>query len=134
MYQVPGISRQKSIRTYVMFCFCFPFLFQHGTPTFLVTKVLGICVRPFIRRQKENPPEILSYTKRDSPGGLLNSWIFNFQTRYTAKTRYTFACLNRARPAADARLDQLRKESYRLSSTCGAPRNHTNVPPVDEHV
>ena len=22
------------------------------------------------------------------------------------------------------------KESYRLSSTCGAPRNHTNVPPV----
>ena len=26
------------------------------------------------------------------------------------------------------------KESYRLSSTCGAPRNHTNVPPVDAHV
>ena len=24
-----------------------------------------------------------------------------------------------------------KKESYRLSSTCGAPRNHTNVPPVD---
>ena len=30
---------------------------------------------------------------------------------------------------------QVRKEeSYRLSSTCGAPRNHTNVPPVDAHV
>ena len=27
-----------------------------------------------------------------------------------------------------------KKESYRLSSTCGAPRNHTNVPPVDAHV
>ena len=26
------------------------------------------------------------------------------------------------------------KESYRLSSTCGAPRNHTNVQPVDAHV
>ena len=25
-------------------------------------------------------------------------------------------------------------ESYRLSSTCGAPRNHTNVQPVDAHV
>ena len=105
---VPGISRQKSIRTYVMFLFLFPFLFQHGTPTFLVTKVLGICVRSFIRREKENPPEIL-YTKRDSPGGLLNSGIFNFQTRYTAKTQYTFACQNIARPAADSRPDQLQK-------------------------
>ena len=27
-----------------------------------------------------------------------------------------------------------KQESYRLSSTCGAPRNHTNVPPVDAHV
>ena len=27
-----------------------------------------------------------------------------------------------------------KKESYRLSSTCGAPPNHTNVPPVDAHV
>ena len=27
-----------------------------------------------------------------------------------------------------------KKESYRLSSTCGALRNHTNVPPVDAHV
>ena len=27
-----------------------------------------------------------------------------------------------------------KKESYRLSSTCGAPRNQTNVPPVDAHV
>ena len=27
-----------------------------------------------------------------------------------------------------------KKESYRLSSTCGGPRNHTNVPPVDAHV
>ena len=27
-----------------------------------------------------------------------------------------------------------KKESYRLSSTCGAPRNHTNVPPVDAQV
>ena len=26
------------------------------------------------------------------------------------------------------------KESYRLSSTCGARRNHTNVQPVDAHV
>ena len=26
------------------------------------------------------------------------------------------------------------KEYYRLSSTCGAPRNHTNVQPVDAHV
>ena len=27
-----------------------------------------------------------------------------------------------------------KQESYRLSSTCGAPRNHTNVPPVDARV
>ena len=27
-----------------------------------------------------------------------------------------------------------KKEYYRLSSTCGAPRNHTNVQPVDAHV
>ena len=27
-----------------------------------------------------------------------------------------------------------KKESYRLSSTCGAPRNHTNVPPVAARV
>ena len=27
-----------------------------------------------------------------------------------------------------------KKEDYRLSSTCGAPRNHTNVQPVDAHV
>ena len=26
------------------------------------------------------------------------------------------------------------KEYYRLSSTCGVPRNHTNVQPVDAHV
>ena len=26
------------------------------------------------------------------------------------------------------------KESYRLSCTCGARRNHTNVQPVDAHV
>ena len=26
-----------------------------------------------------------------------------------------------------------KKEYYRLSSTCGAPRNHTNVQPVDAH-
>ena len=31
--------------------------------------------------------------------------------------------------AADARPNQ-----FRLSSTCGAPHNHTNVPPVDAHV
>ena len=111
MYQIRmylvSAGRNLYVRT-LCFCFCFPFLFQHGTPTFLVTKVLAICVRSFIRREKENPPDIL-YTKRDSPGGLLNSWIFNFQTRYTAKTRYTFACLNIARPAADARPDQLQK-------------------------
>ena len=137
MYQIRmylvSAGRNLYVRT-LCFCFCFPFLFQQGTPTFLVTKVLGICVRSFIRRENENPPEIL-YTKRDSPGDLLNSWIFNFQTRYTAKTRYTFTCLNIARPAADAH-DQIncKKESCRLSSTCGAPRNHTNVPPVDAHV
>ena len=27
-----------------------------------------------------------------------------------------------------------KKEYYRLSSTCGAPRNHTNVQPADAHV
>ena len=27
-----------------------------------------------------------------------------------------------------------KKEYYRLSSTCGDPRNHTNVQPVDAHV
>ena len=27
-----------------------------------------------------------------------------------------------------------KKEYYRLSSTCGAPCNHTNVKPVDAHV
>ena len=27
-----------------------------------------------------------------------------------------------------------KKEYYRLSSTCGAPRNHTNVQPEDSHV
>ena len=27
-----------------------------------------------------------------------------------------------------------KKESNRLSSTCGAPRNYTNVQPVDAHV
>ena len=26
------------------------------------------------------------------------------------------------------------KEYYRLSSTCGAPRNHTNFQPMDAHV
>ena len=92
MYLVSA-GRNLYART-LCFCFCFPFLFQHGTPTFLVTKVLGICVRSFIRREKENI----------------------------------------ARPAADARPDKLQKESYRLSSTCCAPRNHTNVPPVDAHV
>ena len=30
--------------------------------------------------------------------------------------------------------NQLQKEDYRLSSTYGAPRNHTNVQPVDAHV
>ena len=63
--------------------------------------------------------------------------------RYTAKTRYTFACLNIARPAADARPDQLQKRVLPalfhrslppVSPTGGAPRNHTNVPPVDAHV
>ena len=35
--------------------------------------------------------------------------------------------------AADDKIN-CKKESYRLSSTRGAPRNHTNVPPVDVHV
>ena len=35
---------------------------------------------------------------------------------------------------SDARPNQCKKEYYRLSSTCGAPRNHTNVQPVDAHV
>ena len=30
--------------------------------------------------------------------------------------------------------NQLQKRVYGLSSTCGAPRNHTNVQPVDAHV
>ena len=61
-YACTWFSRQKSIRTYVMF------LFQHGTPTFLVTKVLEIWVGSYTRREKENPPEIL-YTKREIPQG-----------------------------------------------------------------
>ena len=41
----------------------------------------------------------------------------------------------RTRSAADARPNQLqKKEFYRLSSTCGAPRNDTNVQPVDARV
>ena len=71
MYQIRmylvSAGRNLYVRT-LSFCFCFPFLFQHGTPTFLVTKILGICVRSFIRREKENPPEIL-YTKREIPRG-----------------------------------------------------------------
>ena len=71
MYQIRmylvSAGRNIYVRT-LCFCFCFPFLFQHGTPTFLVTKVLGICVRAFIRCEKENPAEIL-YTNREIPQG-----------------------------------------------------------------
>ena len=62
MYQIRMYLVSAGSSLYVRtlcFCFCFPFLFQHGTPTFLATKVLGICVRSFISREKENPPEIL---------------------------------------------------------------------------
>ena len=74
MYQIRmylvSAGRNLYVRT-LCFCFCFPFWFQHGTPTFLVTKVLGICVRSFIRCEKENPAEIL-YTNREIPQGA--SW------------------------------------------------------------
>ena len=109
MYQVSA-GRNLYVRT-LCFCFCFPFLFQHGTPTFLVTKVLGICVRSLIRREKENPPEIL-YTKSDIPQGASSTpgySTFKFGIRPKHGTRYTFACLNISRPAADARPDQLQK-------------------------
>ena len=88
MYQIRmylvSAGRNLYVRT-LCFCFCFPFLFQHGTPTFLVTKVLGICVRSFIRREKENPPEIL-YTKGDSPGA--NS-VYGQNTVYLRLSKYS---------------------------------------------
>ena len=138
MYQirmyVVSAGRNLYVRT-LCFCFCLPFLFQAGTPTLLVTKVLGICVRSFIKGEKENPPEIL-YTERfprGAPELLDTSTVFNFQTRCTAKTRYTFACRNIARPAADARPDQLQKRVLPALPPA-VPLAITNVPPVDAHV
>ena len=93
MYLVSA-GRNLYVRT-LCFCFCFPFLFQHGTPTFLVTKVLRICVRSFIRREKENPPEILC-TKRfpRGPPELLDIQLSN--SVYGQNTLYL--CLSKDSP------------------------------------
>ena len=131
MYLVSA-GRNLYVRT-LCFCFCFPFLFQHGTPTFLVTKVLRICVRSFIRREKENPPEILN-TKR-FPGGppeLLDIQLSN--SVYGQNTVYL--CLSKYSPTGSRFTTRsiAKKSPTGSLPPAGAPRNHTNVPPVDAHV
>ena len=107
MYQirmyVPGISRQKSIRTYVMFLFLFPLFVSARHPHLFGNKSTWNFVYDRLLGAKKKTRRRFCTRRERFPRGLLNSWIFNFQTRYTAKTRYTFACLNIARPAADAR-------------------------------
>ena len=127
MYQIRmylvSAGRNLYVRT-LCFCFCFPFLFQHGTPTFLVTKVLGICVRSFIRREKENPPEIL-YTKRFPRGApeLLDTSIQLSNSVYGQNTVYL--CLSKYSPTGSrCTTRSIAKKSPTGSSTCRAPRNH----------
>ena len=58
------------------------------------------------------------------------------RVRYTDMGVFRAVAGNQWSPIQQQIHDQIncKKESYRLSSTCGAPRNHTNVPPVDAHV
>ena len=58
------------------------------------------------------------------------------RVRYTDMGVFSAVAGNQLSPIQQQMHDQIncKKESYRLSSTCGAPRNHTNVPPVDAHV
>ena len=106
---LPGISRQKSIRTYVMFLFLFPLFVSARHPHLFGNKSTWNFVYDRLLGAKKKTRRRFCTRRERFPRGLLNSWIFNFQTRYTAKTRYNFACLNIARPAADARPDQLQK-------------------------
>ena len=58
------------------------------------------------------------------------------RVRYTDMGVFNAVAGNQLNPIQQQMHDQIncKKESYRLSSTRGAPRNHTNVPPVDAHV
>ena len=59
------------------------------------------------------------------------------RVRYTDMGVFSAVAGNQRSPIQQQMHDQVncKKESYRLSSTCGAPRNHTtNVPHVDAHV
>ena len=58
------------------------------------------------------------------------------RVRYADMGVFSAVARNQWSPIQQQMHDQInrKKESYRLSSTCGAPRNHTNVPPVDAHV
>ena len=58
------------------------------------------------------------------------------RVRYTDMGVFSAVAGNQSSPIPQQMHDHIdgKKESYRLSSTCGAPRNHTNVPPVDAHV
>ena len=58
------------------------------------------------------------------------------RVRYTDMGVFSAVAGNQWSPIQQQMHDQInsKKESYRLSYTCGAPRNHTNVPPVYAHV
>ena len=58
------------------------------------------------------------------------------RARYTDVGVFSAVAGDQCSPIPQQMHDQIncKKESYRLSFTCGAPRNHTNVPPVDAHV
>ena len=55
------------------------------------------------------------------------------RVRYTDMNVFSAVAGNQGSPIQQQMHDHIngKKESYRLSSTCGAPRNRTNVPPVD---
>ena len=58
------------------------------------------------------------------------------KVRYTDMGVFSAVAGNQRSPNQQQMHDQIncQKECYRLPSTCGAPRNHTNVQPVDTHV
>ena len=52
------------------------------------------------------------------------TWASSAPSRVTNEVPFSSRCTTKS----------IAEKSYRLSSTCGAPRNHINVPPVDAHV
>ena len=99
-----------------------PFTLPFCTPPHASTPSRCSCQR--CKKDKQSP-KLFSSDNNMDPGSVPAELQGLTQTEEMLIARCCRRCTTKSTAT---------KESYRLSSTCGASRNHTNVAPVDAHV